>query len=198
MADNRAAVQTKLDSLYEKLTEGQRKFLDCRKFQNSDGLAAEAAGCSPQSVPRWKKNPTFLKAFTLITMAQDHNTDDSLVLYEKDKDTIKADALDALVAILPQVVQEHIRIALQGGKEVDRLRAIERLEELVGLTPKDAPEGKQSQVFINMLTLMMPQVRAEAQRRGLPISSSMADVIDGAFQPLLDVEDDSDGIPEVR
>ena len=191
MADNRAAVQTKLDELYTHLTEGQRKFLDARKFQNSDGLAAEASGCSPQSVPRWKKSATFLKAFTLITMAQDHNTDTSLVLYEKDKETIKADQLDTLIVVLPQIVQEHVRIALQGGKEVDRLRAIERLEELVGLTPKDAPEGKQSAVFIGMLNLMMPQVRAEAKRRGLPISSSMSDVIDGAYEPLLEVEDEA-------
>lgn len=197
MADNRIARQTKLDELYEKLTEGQRKFLDARRYQQSDGLAAEASGCSPQSVPRWKKAPTFMKAYTIITLG-DTPKGDELVLYAKDKDAIKEEQLDALIQVLPQIVQEHIRIALWGGKEVDRLRALERIEELVGLTPKDAPEGKQSQVFINMLTLMMPQVRAEAQRRGLPISSTMEDVIDGAFEPLLDVDDESDGIPEVR
>jgi len=176
----RVEIEAQLREMKEKLTEKQRTFIESRRVCANDTIAAEQANVSRPSISRWKnKSPLFLQAYTLATLALP-NPQRDLILPEKEKQALIASQVESLTSVLPEVVKEHVRIALFGAKEADRLRAIEKVYDATGFGADILkPVSKQDKVFVQILQLIEPQVRAIARERGVPmLTASPADVID--------------------
>lgn len=94
--------------------------------------------------------------------------------------------VDEVMQYLPALVQENLAVALAPATTATqltaKLKAIDMLYDVMGFTAGAAmPVSKQNQVFISMLTMLAPQVAAEAQRRGLPTNATIMQVIDGMY-----------------
>jgi len=174
------------------LTTKQRLFLDAlstgTRSQGEQGTgmadadAARTVGVAMSSVYRWKNIPKFWGEYQVVVGEAEETLEDAMALGAEDRQQLAADQAEALMRILPSVVQEHIHIALRADKDADRLRAIEKLYAAVGFGKDEAPPvAKQNRVFLQMLNLMAPQVAAEAARRGLPVSSTVKEVISADF-----------------
>lgn len=95
--------------------------------------------------------------------------------------------VDVLMEQLPALVQENLALALMPASNAAgytaKLKAIDMLYGVMGFTAGAAmPVSKQNAVFIQMLTMLAPQVAAEAQRRGLPTNATIMQVIEGIYK----------------
>lgn len=171
------------------MTEAQEFFLESRRVCETDSEAAEHAGVHPGSVSRWKKeDEKFAKAYMLIEILNEPKV--SLEVPEQDKAKVIKQQMDGLLAYLPEVVQEHINIALHAKRDSDRLRAIEQIYEVIGLGEQHKlPGGHRNQVLIQMLTLQRPQIEAAARRLGVDSPLQLADVLEASYEEL---EEDAD------
>lgn len=168
------------------LSAKQRLFLDARATAASDEEAMRTVGIVSSSLRRWKGVPIFWDAYRKVTGQLDQTLGESIPLNADERQQLAFSQSEALMKILPGVVQEHIRIALGADKDADRLRAIEKLYAAVGFGKDEAPPvSKQNQVFMQMLDMMAPQVAAEATRRGLPVSSTIKDVVAEDFAKVM-------------
>ena len=148
----------------------------------ADADAARTVGVAMSSVYRWKNIPKFWGEYQVVVGEAEETLEDAMALGAEDRQQLAADQAEALTKILPSVVQEHIRIALSSPKDADRLRAIEKLYSAIGFGKDEAPPpSRQNKVFLQMLSLMAPQVAAEAAKRGLPVASTIKDVISQDF-----------------
>ena len=174
----------------ERLTVKQHLFLDARATGIADADAARMVSVAMSSVHRWKNLPAFWDRYRKATGEIEETLEEAIVLEAEDRQQLAADQAEALTKILPEIVQEHIRIALRSDKDADRLRAIEKLYSAIGFGKDEAPPpSRQNKVFLQMLSLMAPQVAAEAARRGLPVASTIKDVIAEDFaQTMLRLE----------
>jgi len=176
-------VEERLEALRPMLTSRQLEYIYARRECGSDIEAARKIECNPASVSRWKKMPAFAEAYELVTqpLALIRKEKVSPVIAQK-KQELMSQQLDAVISVLPEIVQENVRLALNARSESTRLKAIQMLYDAVGFKAEEMmPVSKQSQVFVQMLTLMRPQIAAEVERRGLPV-----DVVEAEY-------DDADG-----
>jgi hypothetical protein len=68
------------------------------------------------------------------------------------------------------------------------------LYEVLGFNAGEAmPVSKQNKVFVQMLTMLAPQVAAEAERRGLPSNTSLMSIVEAQFEQ---VESEGEGNEE--
>lgn len=94
--------------------------------------------------------------------------------------------VDEVIKYLPALVQENLAVALREASSAAaltaKLKAIDMLYDVMGFTAGAAmPVSKQNAVFIQMLTMLAPQVAAEAQRRGLPTNATILQVVEGMY-----------------
>lgn len=106
-----------------------------------------------------------------------------------------ATEIDGIVQHLPSLVQENIKVALDPASNAAamnaKLKAIGMLYEVLGFAAgKAMPVSKQNKVFIQMLGLLAPQAQFEAEKRGIPYSSSLSEVLEGNFRVESEEEDE--------
>lgn len=173
---------------YEKLkpylTEKQVTFLEERRCVSTDKEAFKNAGVAYQNLPRWKRNDSFLAAYTLVSAVL-APPEDKLLVTGSDLETLKSSQLDSLSRALPRAVRELIRMVEHGMRDADRLAAIKELFSLTGFGPENTmPVTKQSQVFLNVLALVSPQIAAEAQKRNLPVPAATREAVEASWREL--------------
>ncbi len=173
---------------YEKLkpylTEKQVAFLEERRCVSTDKEAFKNAGVAYQNLPRWKRNDSFLAAYTLVSAVL-APPEDKLLVTGSDLETLKSSQLDSLSRALPRAVRELIRMVEHGMRDADRLAAIKELFSLTGFGPENTmPVTKQSQVFLNVLALVSPQIAAEAQKRNLPVPAATREAVEASWREL--------------
>ena len=186
-------IRTKLDELLPELTEKQQDFLNKRILYPNDEQALDAADVSRQSLWRWQqKDIAFMKAYTIASLVIP-KPEVFLQVSSADKNSLIITQLDVLTSILPEVIRQLIKIAMATTENIrpaDQLRAIEKICELTGMGAEaKMPIGKQSQIFIQMLTLMGPQIASEVEKRGLPVNASLREVVDAQFTHIEEEEE---------
>jgi len=182
-----------LERLKKNLTPKQVAFLDARVNTHTDKAALEKAGVTRQAVSGWKRQVDFMQAYTLVVQVISKDSE-VLVLADMDRQELVEQQLRAIKAVMPRIVKTHIQIALTGAKDSDRLRAIEKLYELVGLDENPANRiPTQNKVLHTMLQLIAPQLIMEATKRGVTVDPALREIVEGQFQELQDwgKEDDS-------
>lgn len=183
--------RAKLDTVTQTLTVNQRRFLAARADTDTDVAACKEVGIAKQTITNWKRNSDFVTAYRL-TLGLTIDPSKELAIPAKTRQELVVQQVDALTEVLPSVVREHIRLALYAEQEAVRLNAIKEVYNMVGFgVDRAMPVGKQSQVFIQMLSLMGPQVAAEAKRRGLPVSSELQDIINAQYRVIEQEEGES-------
>jgi hypothetical protein len=172
------------------LSAKQLEYLELRKNTKTDVAAARQMSITRQIVTNWKRKPEFLAAYEQVVGKKKEAL---LDVQKADRRKINAAQVEALVAALPEVVQEHINIALTADRIADRMRAIDKFYEILGFGAEATmPVSRQNQIFIQIMNLMGPQVEAEAARRGLPSGSSLQDIVEGEFAEMEDEDADSE------
>ncbi len=163
-----------------KLPKNRQAFLQERLTTSTDKDAYTKVGVSGQSVTRWKKEPEFSKAYVLATELLNEAASqrpDLPELPEEAREVVLQSQLESMVDYLPSLIQELVKIALGSEKDADRLRAIEKIFELLGVgdQPK-MPGGPQNKTLMKMLQLQRPQLVAAAKQLGLEAPPLMADL----------------------
>jgi hypothetical protein len=196
------ALIDKLARLKRQLTPKQNDFLDAREHLASDAEACRATGISDTTIPRWKKDTTFINAYVISTQMIDAQR--ALMVSDVNKQAIVKAQQEALLVFLPTAVQTLIKVILDSKSDEFRLRAIKQLFDTVGLSPDNAlPVSKQNQALLNVLRLVAPQARKEAEKRGLSVDADIKELVT-SFGPDADVitndivEEDIDSDSEIN
>jgi len=99
-----------------------------------------------------------------------------------------AQQYDYMQKFLPLVIQRHLALLLKPETSVRELVQLLKLYyELIGFSPeRRLPGGQRSQVLVNTLYLLAPQIAAQAEARGLDVPRVIKDVIDAEFRVVSD------------
>lgn len=177
------ALKLKLERFKKTLTPKQQEFLEARPLVKSDAEACRQIGSSDTSVPRWKKNSNFYTAYVIVTQMLEANRE--LLISDVNKQTIVRLQEAALLAYLPKAVQMHIDIIVNGKSDEHKIRAIKMLYDYVGIGPSSGvPISKNNQALMNIISLIGPQARDEAKKRGLDSDAGISDVIRSAGEDI--------------
>ena len=178
-----------LVALCEGLTPKQRDFVFARANTNSDVAATAEGNVSIASVPKWKHEARFKPAYDMaVSMSKQALADDKRIELPvivpgqvgTDKQQVMSQQIDLVTAVLPTIVAENIRLALQAPKDVDKLKAMQVLYSILNFDSGNAmPVSKQNKVYMTMLNMLQPQIAAEAAKRGLPANTKLIDLISG-------------------
>jgi hypothetical protein len=201
MAVSEQALIDELNRIKTLLTAKQNEFLDAREHVASDAEACRAAGISDTSIPRWKKQSTFMEAYVMATKMV--NAQRAIIVSDVNRMAIVRAQQQALLVFLPTAVQTLIKVILDSKSDEFRLRAIKQLFDTVGLSPDNAlPVSKQNQALLNVLKLVAPQARNEAAKRGLSVDADIKEVVAAhgpdkliesiATNDIVEEDDDSD------
>lgn len=154
--DNTA--QESLDNLMKNLTTKQRAFLNARKSTDTDIAAVEEVGIAASTVSRWKNDkPFFLEAYDIVTGTSEP---DSLVISSERMMTLREEQLQSMKAVLPEVIKEHISLALSAQSESVRLRAIHSIEEMTGVDNRESLKSmlQGRGTFVELVQILRPQI----------------------------------------
>lgn len=175
------ALEDKLERLLRKLTPRQAEFLSARKSTNSDAEACRLCSMSDTAVPRWKKDNNFMQAYVITTEMIDAQRE--MMVSDVNKRAIIRSQMTALMAFLPQAVQEHLNIIKTAPSIEFRLRAIKQLYDTVGIGPEsELPISKNNQALQNIFKLLAPQAYNEATKRGMDVDAGIKDIVDSALK----------------
>ena len=163
------------------LSEAQKRFLEARAVTKSDRQACLMAKVSVSLPPVWKRYAPFKVAYAAVTTEkeEDEFIRDVVNISSLDRHAVISQNIDQIAARLPEILAENIRLALHANKESDRIRAMQLLYNAIGFAAESIPVNRQNKVFVQMLTLLGPQVEAEAKKRGLPVGSTISDLVKG-------------------
>ena len=191
------AVEHDFELLKVKLTPLQRSFLDARRITTKDGEACKAAGVGYNTVGVWKKkSQDFLQAYTLVTKVLP-DPRRALILPEGDRQQLVRAQIEYLSKALPQVVVEHVQLALHSTNEMVRIRAIEKLYEVVGLGPEPGNIHRNNRVLAQMLSLIAPQLKKLASSKGMAVSmQDIPSFVEGEIIEEIEVETNEEEVPD--
>jgi hypothetical protein len=166
--------EEKLEALLKgaKFTEKQEAFLRAKAQGTSDIDACTMAGVSRMSATRWKAKPAFAEVYDYIQTQAELPVD----LSAEQRQELLQHQTNALSTYLPQVVAENIRIALNGHKEQDRLKAIEMVYKAVGLNPDNLNPMDKLNDTAKAITAWAAPVLA-AYRQGMREGSGSIEIV---------------------
>ena len=188
-------VERKFELLKVNFTPLQRSFLDCRRTTNKDVEAARLAGVSTSTVRKWKMDkPDFMHAYALVVDALP-DPRRVLMIPEGDRQQIVRSQVDALSKMLPQVVGEHIKLALHASNEAVKMKAIEKLYEVCGLGPDTSGMSKSNKTLVQLVNLIGPQLKKIAGSKGIVAGvEDIPGLVEGDYEELIEEgADDGDG-----
>ena len=174
-------LKRQFDQLVSKLSNNQQKFLRARVHTSTDMAAYKEVGLTGTTISRWKKDDQdFFKVYVLaseVLNEQVPNKPDLPELPEEAREVVLKAQLESMVTYLPSLAEELVKIALGSEKDGDRLRAIEKIFELLGVgdQPK-MPGGQQNKTLMKMLQLQRPQLVAAAKQLGVEAPPLMNDL----------------------
>lgn len=155
--------QNRLEGLMPNFNEKQQAFLIARTQASNDADACAEADISVSSPPRWKHDGKFNEGYELAISIFEEARE--VFIPEADVEKMSEGQLAAFEDILPQVFQEHIRLALYAESESVRMRAIQDIYDRLGIgeqTNRGDFEGKN--VFVQMIQMLQPQIEASEDR----------------------------------
>jgi hypothetical protein len=193
---------------YNQCTQDQQRFINARRLVGTDQEAANDSGIRYGNLPQWKRNKPHFKTAWLLVKDEWRKSQPEAVpevqvtkwsssapaVVGTDRQTTMATEIDRITYQLPALIDTNIHVALNAEKDADKLRALQMLYEVLGFNAGEAmPVSKQNKVFVQMLTMLAPQVAAEAERRGLPSNTSLMSIVEAQFEQ---VESEGEGNEE--